>query len=222
MKLQEKGFSLLEMMITLVIIGAVTYAVVMQSESIFKTQSKAQMDSEIEQLSFVISNTLANPESCTETVKTITPVSLSGVGVPGNVGDIVRKGSSSDNLFTNVAIAGENIAPGVKIKAINLVSDPPRDFIRVTFQKTTNNSVLDFNRDFLIFGRKVGATFEQCLGFANSLDGREICRNLKGGVWNNVSLKCDFPNHLPRPRTTKLFYGSGSESSGSESAVFGD
>jgi len=206
MKLQEKGFSLLEMMITLVIIGAVTYAVVMQSGTIYKSKSKAVMDAEINQISFIINNTLADPASCTK--------SLQGF-LPGPINEIVRKGSSTDGLFTKVisSIPGqETVAPGVKVKAINLVNDGPRDYIRVTFQKTSNNNVIDINQDFFVLGNKnSNGSFSECLGFVHSLEGPEICKNLKGGVWTVASQECDFPNHLKNPRPTLPIHSNGNE-----------
>ena len=207
MKNNQWGVTLVELVMSLLIMSGITYMVMHQQEVAGQAQGKSGFDLEITNLGTHIRDALSDVPSCSLTVNNIVPGTLAGgVVTGGDITKIFRGIANARVANKDLLVSGQEAGKGVVVKQIQLFVDGEQDQIRVTYEATdalkkvmTGGTTV--SKDYFIVGTKDPATntFTDCGAIGVNASDEDVCASIQSGSWNSTTNTCDLLDYLVKP-----------------------
>ncbi len=224
MKFKQSGFSLVETMVSVGLMGALSYVMYTQSDMSAKQQAKAVFNQQVNSLFNSIQTELSRSENCTATLALPSPKTYGTASSPTIINEI-RRGrldlattppEVKDNglLFK---VKSEN-STGVFIDSIHLIRRPidNRKVLRITFKPgniTADGQIRlkemlggeNYSKDILLSPRDNGG--DTVLGCQSEITNllASSCLSLPGGIWDQNTQTCNISEIVLRGDLVKLW-----------------
>ena len=212
----QSGIGLIEVMLLVGLIGSFGYFLMAKQKEASDIKIRSEYNFEIDNAEALLRDTLADVFNCTWTV------GATAIGTPSSGGDLLRIGTGRRNTSGPIPFAvaggkivastavGNEIRPGIRVAAINLISDGGRDFIRVRFVPTERKkgkikSSGEIIKNFYIEGIKSGGVYSRCSLEVPEAIKSENCTKIGGG-WNATTKKCELTGYYLRSVDTINLY----------------
>lgn len=203
----EKGFSLIEVMVAVGLMGVLGYVILQQTDMSSKQQNKASFNHQINMQTNAILKELSKGENCTASFQNLKFGTSASPTIVANI----RKGITNYSATPPTVTAAENLFEtrkanevGVYIDSMHLITraSDNRDILRVTFasgdidsarnvRKKKSGGVPSISKDFVLLTEKrANQTIERCYSEQSNILSTS-CKTLPDGVWNPVTQKCE-------------------------------
>jgi type II secretory pathway pseudopilin PulG len=208
MKLKQGGFGLMEVMVSVGLTGVLSYIVMQQSDMSSKQQAKANYNQALNTLTTSIQAELSKSENCSASLRNL----AYGTMASPTVVTIIRKGIVNTVTTPPTITNGPTLfetrksgSIGIYIDQMGLMKRPldNKKVLRVHFKPgdisgtgvIKNKAQLggkSISKDFLISATDnvAGTVILSCQSESTNLLS-SACASLPGGVWNNLTKKCE-------------------------------
>jgi prepilin-type N-terminal cleavage/methylation domain-containing protein len=226
MKYNESGFSLIEIMVAVGLLGALGYVIMQQADMGSKQKVRADFNHLINTQTNAIQKEISKSENCTASFKGLrfgTPAA------PTNVNAIysgVVNNSTTPPTVTRGPVplyeVNKRNESGIFIESMALlIRGDNKEVLRVKFGSgdVSNTGVVRKKnvpgknsaiKDFVVMTEKmntgagIGTIIDTCYGEqANSL--KTACTSMPGGAWNSVTKKCELNDLVTRDDLIQLW-----------------
>jgi prepilin-type N-terminal cleavage/methylation domain-containing protein len=220
----QSGFSLIEVMVSVGLMGALGYVMMNQSDMSAKQQAKASFNQQVNSLVSSVQNELSRSENCSATLSIPIPLTYGTVTAPTVVNEI-RRGRldltttppqvRDNGLLFKIRAENSN---GVYIDSIHLIRRPGdnRKVLRLSLKPGSISATGEirekdilggdvFFKDILLSPRDNGGnTVLGCHTETSNLLASS-CMAMPGGTWNETTQTCDTNDIVVRGDLVQLW-----------------
>jgi type II secretory pathway pseudopilin PulG len=238
-KISQGGFGIIEVVLLVAMLSAMTYFLLSQQQARNKDKNKSDFNHEMNNVIALVNQVLSDPHNCTATALSQATKSVGTPGAPAPMLPVGRRlkgaaiGGELDAIVLGTAnitwplapfsdmssatgvivfSANQEIYPGFEIGNINLLNDQVNDFIRIQFKYTARK------KDSIKATRILNRDF--ILSTKKELNSIVECRLQtpedilfqgcsKIGAWDSLLHFCNIPNYYIKSRDLFPLYEDG-------------
>ena len=222
MKYNESGFSLIEIMVAVGLLGALGYVIMQQADMGSKQKVRADFNHLINTQTNAIQKDISKSENCTASFKgmrfgtPLVPTTVTSI-FPGIVNNATTPPTVTRGPVPLYEVRKRNES-GIYIESMSLLrrAGDNKEVLRINFGSgdVSNAGVVRAKKvagknsaikDFVILTEKTPAgVIDSCYGEqANTLS--TACLSMPGGVWNSVTKKCELNDLVTRDDLIQLW-----------------